>query len=263
MRLLFCGLLAVVACGEPVAETETSEAQLSVAPERLRCIARHFTGTPKDTPRGWVLELSDGAAIPWDDGKTKTFDETLDDPDLEDTLSIPYRTGPLVPVTKENDDPGRIRVDALYRATYGATPDEVSARLVNVDFVGQNVMFHKKAAPALDRVAARLKRAMRADRSLAAFLTGELGGTFNWRVIAGTSRLSAHSFATAIDIVVAKSDYWRSQLVDGRFTYKNRIPRAIVDAFEAEGFAWGGRWYHYDTMHFEYRPELFDPACKP
>jgi hypothetical protein len=24
---------------------------------------------------------------------------------------------------------------------------------------------------------------------------------------------------------------------------------------------WGGRWYHYDTMHFEYRPELFDPRC--
>ena len=36
----------------------------------------------------------------------------------------------------------------------------------------------------------------------------------------------------------------------------------IVDAFEAEGFAWGGRWYHYDTMHFEWRPELFDAACK-
>jgi hypothetical protein len=22
------------------------------------------------------------------------------------------------------------------------------------------------------------------------------------------------------------------------------------------GFIWGGYWYHYDTMHFEYRPEL-------
>ena len=39
--------------------------------------------------------------------------------------------------------------------------------------------------------------------------------------------------------------------------WRNRFPQAIVDAFEAEGFIWGGRWYHYDTMHFEYRPELF------
>ena len=42
--------------------------------------------------------------------------------------------------------------------------------------------------------------------------------------------------------------------------WRNRIPQAIVDAFEAEGFIWGGRWFHYDTMHFEYRPELLDPA---
>ncbi|MDD5211432.1 MAG: M15 family metallopeptidase, partial [Sulfuricurvum sp.] len=27
------------------------------------------------------------------------------------------------------------------------------------------------------------------------------------------------------------------------------------------GFIWGGRWYHYDTMHFEYRPELLAPSC--
>ena len=30
----------------------------------------------------------------------------------------------------------------------------------------------------------------------------------------------------------------------------------IVDVFERHGFIWGGRWFHYDTMHFEYRPEL-------
>ena len=48
----------------------------------------------------------------------------------------------------------------------------------------------------------------------------------------------------------------------GTPAWKNQIPQAIVDAFEAEGFAWGGRWYHYDTMHFEWRPELRDPRCR-
>ena len=38
--------------------------------------------------------------------------------------------------------------------------------------------------------------------------------------------------------------------------YKNRIPHRIVEIFERHGFIWGGKWYHYDTMHFEYRPEL-------
>jgi hypothetical protein len=41
------------------------------------------------------------------------------------------------------------------------------------------------------------------------------------------------------------------------------MPREIVDIFERHGFIWGGRWYHYDTMHFEYRPELLLPPIAP
>jgi hypothetical protein len=37
---------------------------------------------------------------------------------------------------------------------------------------------------------------------------------------------------------------------------ENRIPWEIVEVFEKHGFISGGKWYHYDTMHFEYRPEL-------
>jgi hypothetical protein len=29
-----------------------------------------------------------------------------------------------------------------------------------------------------------------------------------------------------------------------------------VAVFEREGFIWGGKWYHFDPIHFEYRPEL-------
>ena len=34
------------------------------------------------------------------------------------------------------------------------------------------------------------------------------------------------------------------------------MPEKIIAAFEKHGFIWGGNWYHYDTMHFEYRPDL-------
>ena len=43
--------------------------------------------------------------------------------------------------------------------------------------------------------------------------------------------------------------------------YKNRFPRKLVDIFERHGFIWGGAWYHYDTMHFEFRPELLRYAA--
>jgi hypothetical protein len=83
------------------------------------------------------------------------------------------------------------------------------------------------------------------------------GGTYNCRVIAGTNRKSAHGDGIAIDINVSWSDYWRNaRPVDGKYPYKNRMPWEIVEIFEKHGFIWGGKWYHYDTMHFEYRPEL-------
>ena len=36
----------------------------------------------------------------------------------------------------------------------------------------------------------------------------------------------------------------------------------VVEVFEKHGFIWGGKWYHYDTMHFEYRPEIIALARK-
>jgi hypothetical protein len=118
------------------------------------------------------------------------------------------------------------------------------------------VLFHARAAPALLRVAARLRRALAADARLRPFVA-RLGGTLNVRRIAGTDRPSAHSWGIAIDLDPARSEYWRWS----RGGWRNRMPQAIVDAFESEGFIWGGRWFHFDTMHFEYRPELLDPAC--
>ena len=38
--------------------------------------------------------------------------------------------------------------------------------------------------------------------------------------------------------------------------YENKIPAEIIQVFERHGFISGARWYHFDTMHFEFRPEL-------
>ena len=87
-----------------------------------------------------------------------------------------------------------------------------------------------------------------------------IGGTYKRRVVKGTDRLSLHSYGIAIDINVGESNYWQwdCKCKDERkkLGYVNRIPQIIVDTFEKHGFIWGGKWYHYDTMHFEYRPEL-------
>jgi hypothetical protein len=228
---------------------------VAAPPAALLCLARHYAVEPAFEGGAWYARLPDGKRVPVDDGKAKTFEERLAVPDIEDMFSIPYRTGIIHPVEIEDHDPGRIRVEPILAATYGP---RVSARLVRVRFLGMSVRVHREIAPALARVAERLAAARKADRALTPFLR-KLSGGYAARKIAGTDRTSAHAYGIAVDLHTSVSDYWRWHK-DRR--WRNRIPQAIVDAFEAEGFIWGGRWYHYDTMHFEYRPELLDPLCQ-
>jgi hypothetical protein len=231
-----------------------ADAGAPAPPPELACLARTHRVTPVFEHGEWFAALPDGTRIPFDDHKNKSFDERLASPDVKDIFLNPYRAGPIRPVETENEDPGRIRVEAILAATYGPSP---AATQVRVRFLGMAVRVHRSIVPALDRVAARLKDAG-ANPGLAPFLQ-RLSGGFAARTIAGTDRKSAHAFGIAVDLDKSMSDYWRWQR--GPHRWRNRIPQAIVDAFEAEGFIWGGRWWHYDTMHFEYRPELVGPAC--
>jgi hypothetical protein len=226
-------------------------------PRALACLSKWYPVEPLKVGGAWHVKLGD-ATYPWDDGKQKSFEQKLEAPDLEDMFSIPYVPGPIRPVTSENEDPGRIRFDRLFHAAYGATEAQVD--VVGIDFLGQRLKVNRKAAPAFERVAKRLEAAVKKEPSLRPYLT-DLGGTFVWRKIANTNRQSAHSYGVSIDVNVKRSHYWEWAKPREPVRWANQIPQAIVDAFEAEGFIWGGRWYHYDTMHFEYRPELLDPAC--
>jgi hypothetical protein len=234
----------------------TADGGVSPVPPPLECLASSYRIEPVFEHGDWFAVTPDGTRIPFDDHKRKSFDERLAAPDVKDIFLIPYRATAIRPVETVNDDPGRVRVEAILAATYG--PDPAAAQ-VRVRFLGMPARVHRNIVPALARVAARLEQAKRVDPSLAPFLR-RLSGGFAARTIAGTDRKSAHAFGIAIDLDKSKSDYWRWQK-SGPPRWRNRIPQAIVDAFEAEGFIWGGRWWHYDTMHFEYRPELVGPTC--
>jgi hypothetical protein len=65
-----------------------------------------------------------------------------------------------------------------------------------------------------------------------------------------------HAFGAAIDLNARFGDYWQWRKGGGPIVWKNRIPLPIVEIFERHGFIWGGKWYHYDSLHFEYRPEI-------
>lgn len=202
------------------------------------------------------LVLSDGQTLIIDDGRTKDHQTKLSSADVEDMLSQIYPLGKCATGTPvRNFDPGRIRNDALMRALYGKTRSEAGKRMSTIAWFGKTLPFTSAhgAAKALGRAKADL---LRLPEKFRQFLTPS-AGTFNWRNIAGTQRLSAHSFGAAIDINTEYANYWRwAKAEPGNVPYVNRIPLEIVEVFERHGFIWGGKWYHYDTMHFEYRPEL-------
>lgn len=194
----------------------------------------------------------DGTKMIWDDGRKKSFDEMLENPDLEDMMSIKYPSGNKwdSPPSK-NFDPGRIRKEDFFKKMYGSNEDEVRKNCVQIDWFGTTVLVSK--VNGLDQAIKQvMKRLQKLPVEFHKYFT-RTGGTFYWRFIKNTERLSAHSFGAAIDINTEYSDYWEWSK-DSK--YKNQIPIEIVEVFEKNGFIWGGKWYHYDTMHFEYRPEL-------
>lgn len=211
---------------------------------------------------GPALIWPDGTRMAIDDGRGgKSAEERLADPDLKDMVLQTYPAGAPIATPAPDFDPGRARNAAFFNQLYGdCRKGEVTANLVKVAWLpskhGQPVLFNARhgAATRLAAVSARLDAL---PSTFDAYLL-PTAGTYHCRPIAGTTRLSAHGHAIAIDIAVGHAHYWRWPTAGrpGVSPYANAIPAEIVAAFEAEGFIWGGRWSHYDTMHFEYRPEL-------
>ncbi|MGD9960679.1 M15 family metallopeptidase [Nocardioides sp.] len=69
----------------------------------------------------------------------------------------------------------------------------------------------------------------------------EFAGCYYPRFIAGTTKLSNHSFGLALDLNVPGNQ---------RGTV-GEMDRTVVAIFKSWGFAWGGDWSYTDPMHFE------------
>jgi hypothetical protein len=207
------------------------------------------------------LIWTDGTHMPIRDGREgKSFQELIDSPNIIDQFAIPYPLGHQTRPPVRNEDPGRIRNQAFFTKIYGdCRKGEVAQRLVPVQwlprFGGPTIM-----ATSVNGVAAELAAVSDELEKLPARMKPFLlpiAGIYDCRSIAGTSRSSFHAYGAAIDLNAKLGDYWRwVSTRDGAFSWRNRIPLEIVDIFERHGFIWGGKWFHFDTLHFEYRPEI-------
>lgn len=199
--------------------------------------------------------FKDGSSLVYDDGKPKNTKELLENPDIEDQFKWKYET----PGT---NDAGRIRNEAFFKKIYGNSKEEVAKKLVEITWCPKlvNQKIKVTTVNGIDKKIQKIGTELDQYPELKAYITN-IGGTFNWRKIAGTNRLSTHSFGMTMDINTKFSNYWQWDCKctneETKLKYKNRIPKKIIAIFEKHGFIWGGNWLHYDTMHFEYRPEFF------
>ncbi|HZV20417.1 MAG TPA: M15 family metallopeptidase [Hyphomicrobiales bacterium] len=268
-------------------------ALLGIAPAHLAAEARAQTLTQMANAliRAYPdhLEAFDGTSLIWKDGTKmpmsdgndkKTPDELINRPDIKDMFTWPYIFGGQGLPSAKGSDPGRIRNLPFFEKMYGSCTArtlngcggvscKLAGRIVSVPWV-----------PAFGGGSIKATTVNGIDKALAAVSAGlerlgaaykrylvPPGGGFFPRCIAGTSRLSVHSFGIAFDINPAYGGYWQYGLGTGvteqsfdetnrPLIYKNKIPLEIVEIFERHGFIWGGNWYHFDGMHFEYRPEF-------
>lgn len=228
--------------------------------KHLNRLARAYPDWIKGFDEQYLI-LKDGRKFAISDGSTaKTFDQLLTRPDIDDMFYVAYPAGTTPRQPPANSDPGRVRYEPLFVAMYGDCDTQpIVGRMRTIQWLprhrGGRVLV--TTVNGVDKALAAVSRELDELPDHFVQYLKPTSGSFKCRRIAGSTARSMHAYGAAIDINDKFGDYWRRSL--GREQnprWKNRVPIEIVRIFERHGFIWGGYWYHYDTMHFEYRPEL-------
>lgn len=290
---MLLSLLAVLMSFPTQADVVSTNEKVFKCQRVLRAYCPAFKSVAKKEGK-ITFTLTNGEQVYCDDQQNydmmdpEQYDLRINNPDLASILEWEYPAGKVqVPVTLEDGDPGRIRHEPLLMIIFGGSEAQVKKNLVKVDFLGQKISVNGQhgAAKALESVSQELASIEGFKKRF--WESREFSGTFNWRKIAGTNRLSVHSFGAAVDFTIkndsSKKTYWlwvAECIVKGcdKKQEKNLAvlpvdeksldifdikksgltPEEVVAVFEKHGYIWGGKWHHFDTMHFEFRSEFLD-----
>jgi hypothetical protein len=156
--------------------------------------------------------------------------------------------------------------DALWRAQ---NREQSYDRVKYIKFMGKPLFLHYSILEELSLVEEKILAEAKNNAQVRQWINNlDKVEAWNWRNIADTESRSFHSYGAAIDLIPKASvtrgleTYWlwaaRNHPEWWAVPYNKRVnpPDAVINIFESYGFIWGGKWNFYDTMHFEYRPEI-------
>ncbi|WP_319560007.1 M15 family metallopeptidase [Marispirochaeta sp.] len=219
----------------------------------------YFWAEGRLLPEGLRMEFQDYSPYPF-----YPYPRTLppiSEPDPEEAARLRARVS-----SREGNPPQRH--PGFFNALWRIHDRDTSwARMKTTYFLGHRLELHRELLEDLAAVEETIKEAIDEDSELRRFIAGLAGfDAYNWRIIAGTASLSFHAYGAALDLLPKNYGglqvYWRwaARYYPDWFSlpYNKRYmpPESFVRAFEEQGFIWGGKWFYFDTIHFEYRPEL-------
>jgi hypothetical protein len=208
--------------------------------------------------RGRPIHFRDGRMI----GEDRSRDAAVCDP-----IFYRYSLEPLREPPTASDEMPAYCTDVL-ETLWGSTEREVRRHGRSITFLDHKMFVNELAVGPLASVERDLRAAATRDAEVAAWMSGlDITYSFISRDIAGSASRSHHAWGLAVDLVPSSYDgrhvYWRWSRVFDREGW-DRIPveerwsppATVVETFERHGFVWGGKWAHFDMIHFEYRPEI-------
>lgn len=250
------------------------EALLRAYPDRISDL-KHRNGD-------WSI-LVNGKTFYWSDGRLLP----AKDKGLEKEYS-PYHFRPnprSIPPIRRLSPAERVRLEASIRrqesrrffrhpafltSLWGMENPQIAEQTLQaMVFLGRKIRVHPYIIDELTLVEREIRESASRDDAVEIWMNNlSTVDAYVWRDIAGSANRSLHSFGLAIDLLSddygGKQVYWRWSRRHypewWAIPHENRHspPTVVIEAFENHGFIWGGKWFFFDQIHFEYRPELLD-----
>ncbi len=233
----------------------------------------------------WAVELHDGSIFYWANGRMLSAEKKDNWEEYRSYQVYAYTGKPRDPSGYTSEDVERLRdgtgsdvrgvpqppqdIDFLHALVGVGDRAQTEASIVKTSLFGKNVNANKEASKKFPIITEEVEQLAKTDSEVKEFLDtlSEVSG-YSWRFVAGTNRLSNHSYGLAIDILPRgwgnKMMYWawvRDFNDDWMLVPQEDLwapPEKVIKVLEKHGFIWGGTWPIYDTMHFEYKPELIE-----
>lgn len=231
-----------------------------------------FTNNSKN----FIFYWAQGSVLPEEELQNKNnywkliykYNNVLKDPSTytEDEITMLKDYG-TVKNRKKSPGTPMFFFDAIYSSFSRKT---IENHIISTSFLGKPTRVHENIIVPLKNVERKILEAEENSQKVKVFIKElKSAAAYHWREIDGTKRKSFHSLGIAIDLLPVAYHggevFWswaRDKNPQGWMKtplHKRWMPpKEVIDAFESEGFIWGGYWAIWDNMHFEYHPEIIN-----